>query len=98
MVQPYVNKTRGGFLHVAGYPDSFVTSADPSSLGMFHGVPRLLMGMLAVLDTFLTYRIAEGRFGRRAAVIAAGPGQAIMAKHGPHRGRLRGRAAGAPRV
>jgi len=29
------------------------------------------MGMLAVLDTFLIYRIAEGRFGRRAAVIAA---------------------------
>jgi len=61
----------GGFLHVTGYPDSFVTSADPSSLGMFHGVPRVLMGMLAVLDTFLVYKIAERRFGRRAAVIAS---------------------------
>jgi len=60
-----------GFLHVAGYPGLLATSADPSSLGMLYGIPRVLMGMLAVLDTFLIYKIAEKRFGRRAAPVAA---------------------------
>jgi len=69
---PFLGQTvLAGFLHVTGHPDSFVTSADPSSLGMFHGIPRVLMGLIAVLDTFLVYRIAERRFGRRAALIAA---------------------------
>jgi len=60
-----------GFMHVIGYPDLFLTSTDPSAVGMFHAIPRVLMGLLAVLDTFLVYKIAERRFGRRAAVIAA---------------------------
>jgi len=69
---PFLGQTvLAGFLHVAGYPGSFVTSADPSSLGMLYGIPRVLMGTLAVLDTFLIYKIAEKRFGRRTALIAS---------------------------
>ncbi len=60
-----------GFMHVTGYPDSFVTSEDASSIGMLYGAPRILMGLLAVLDTFLIYKIVERGFGRRAAPIAA---------------------------
>jgi len=57
-----------GFLHAVAYPDSLITSVDPSSLGMLYGIPRVLMGLLAVLDTFLVYKIAKKRFGRRAVV------------------------------
>ena len=60
-----------GFMYVTGYPDSFVTSEEASSLDMLYGAPRILMGLLAVLDTFLVYKIAERGFGRRAAPIAA---------------------------
>ena len=59
-----------GFMHVTGYPDS-VTSGDASSLAMFYEAPRILMGLLAILDTFLIYKIAERGFGRRVAPIAA---------------------------
>ncbi len=61
----------GGFMHATGYPDSFVTSDDASSIGMLYGAPRILMGLLAVLDTFLIYKIAERGFGRRTAPVAA---------------------------
>ncbi len=60
-----------GFLYATGYPDSFVTPDDVSSLDMLYGGPRILMGLLAVLDTFLIYKIAERGFGRRAAPVAA---------------------------
>jgi len=60
-----------GFLYATGYPDSVVTPGDPSSFEMMYGHPRILMGMLAVLDTFLIYKITEKRFGRRAAAIAS---------------------------
>ena len=59
-----------GFMHVTGYPDS-ATSKDAFSLGMFYEAPRILMGLLAILDTFLIYKIAERGFGRRVAPIAA---------------------------
>ena len=60
-----------GFMYATGYPDSFVTLEDVSSLDMLYGGPRILMGLLAILDTFLIYKIAERGFGRRAAPIAA---------------------------
>ncbi len=55
-----------GFLKLAGFPESVRESLEISYL-----VPRVLMGLFAVLDTFLIYKIAENRFGRRAAVLAA---------------------------
>lgn len=55
-----------GFLKVAGFPQTVEQSLEMSYL-----VPRLLMGFLAVLDTFLIYKIAEKRFGRHAAVLAS---------------------------
>ena len=60
-----------GFLHATGYPDFLVTPEEASSLGMLYGAPRILMGLLAVLDTFLIYKIVERGFGRRIAPIAA---------------------------
>ena len=55
-----------GFLKAAGFPETAAESAEAPYLA-----PRVLMGLLAVLDTFLVYRIAGARLGRRAAIIAA---------------------------
>ncbi|RNJ74984.1 MAG: glycosyltransferase [Nitrosopumilus sp. D6] len=55
-----------GFLKIAGFPDTVEQNLEMSYL-----VPRILMGIFAVLDTFLVYKIAEKKFGRRTAVIAS---------------------------
>lgn len=55
-----------GFLKVVGFPQTVEQSLEMSYL-----VPRVLMGLLAVLDTFLIYKITEKRFGRHVAVLAA---------------------------
>ena len=55
-----------GFLKVAGFPQT----AEPL-LELSYAVPRVLMGLLAVLDTFLIYKIAEKRFSRRVAILAS---------------------------
>ena len=55
-----------GFLKVAGFPQTVEQSLEMSYL-----VPRVLMGLLAVLDTFLIYKIAEKRFGKRVAILAS---------------------------
>ncbi len=62
-----------GFLEATGYRELIDTlpSADPSSLTAIYSVPRILMGMLAVLDTFLIYKIAERRFGWRTGMVAS---------------------------
>jgi Dolichyl-phosphate-mannose-protein mannosyltransferase len=65
-----------GIFKVIGYPNSFVnTSAKTDdtlhSIEMLYLVPRVLMGLLAVVDTFLVYKIAERRYNRNVAVIAS---------------------------
>lgn len=55
-----------GFLKAAGFPESAAASPDAPYLA-----PRILMGLLAVLDTYLVHRIVGARFGRRAAILAA---------------------------
>ena len=55
------------------YPDSLNPRLhDIYSIEILHLVPRLLMGILAVVDTFLIYKIAERRYNNRnIAFIAA---------------------------
>ena len=60
-----------GVLWITGYPASAPASTDPASLESHYMVPRVFMGVLAVLDTFLVYRISEKRFGQRTAFLAA---------------------------
>jgi 4-amino-4-deoxy-L-arabinose transferase-like glycosyltransferase len=38
---------------------------------MLYLVPRVIMGLLAIVDTFLVYKIAERRYSRNVAVIAS---------------------------
>jgi hypothetical protein len=62
----------GSIFSLIGYPDS----ADPTpgnahSIEMVWLFPRVIMGILAVVDTFLIYKIAEWRYNRNVAFIAA---------------------------
>jgi len=54
-----------------GYPDSINPSIEPSSIKEIYLIPRILMGILAVLDTFLLFKITERRYGTTTAVIAS---------------------------
>ena len=59
-------------LFIFGYPS--ITNPDLSNKDSFRSlylVPRLIMGILAVIDTYLVYKIGEVRYGRKIAVIAA---------------------------
>ena len=59
-----------GFMAAAGYPD-VGGGADPGQLEKFYAVPRTFMGLLAVAGAFLVYRIADERYGPRAALLAS---------------------------
>jgi hypothetical protein len=61
-------------LNLIGYPHtpgSSLSLDDGKSIEMLYLVPRLLMGLLAISDTFLVYKIAERRYGIRVALIAS---------------------------
>jgi hypothetical protein len=60
-----------GALGLVGYPEVLNPDSDLSSIQELHLVPRILMGLLAVLDTFLLFKIAERRYGTAIAVIAS---------------------------
>ncbi len=55
-----------GFLSIVGFPDTVKESLELSYLA-----PRILMGLLAVFDTFLIYKITEKRFNKKAAILAS---------------------------
>jgi dolichyl-phosphate-mannose-protein mannosyltransferase len=58
-------------LSLINYPDSLSPSINLHSIEMLYLVPRLLMGILAVIDTFLVYKIAETRYNRNIAFFSA---------------------------
>jgi len=60
-----------GFLGATGYPDSLDPFTTPQSIEALYLIPRILMGILAVVDTFLIYKISEKRYGRRVALISS---------------------------
>jgi glucose/arabinose dehydrogenase len=60
-----------GVLGAFGYPDSLNPSSDIQSIQMLYFFPRILMGILAIVDTFLIYKIAQTRYGTKVALIAS---------------------------
>jgi hypothetical protein len=77
-----------GALGIVGYPDSLLNPSDDTGRGgsssgdgsdnvlhsveMLYLAPRVLMGLLAIADTFLIYKITEHRYhNRNVALIAA---------------------------
>ena len=62
----------GSIFNVINYPDSAnPTPGDENSIEMVWLFPRVVIGILAVVDTFLIYKIAERRYNRNVAFIAA---------------------------
>ena len=62
----------GSIFNLIGYPDSGnPTPGDSNSIERIWLFPRLAMGILAVIDTFFIYKIAERRYNRNVAFIAA---------------------------
>ncbi|MEP0824150.1 MAG: phospholipid carrier-dependent glycosyltransferase [Nitrososphaera sp.] len=60
-----------GALAVIGYPDSLNPTKDVQSIESLYLAPRVLMGLLAIIDTFLIYKISEKRYDSKVALIAA---------------------------
>ena len=60
-----------GALSLTGYPDSLHPTADTNSVQMLYLVPRVLMGILAIFDTFLIYKISERRYSKNIALLAS---------------------------
>jgi Dolichyl-phosphate-mannose-protein mannosyltransferase len=64
----------GSILWITGYPNSLHPSADGNivhSVEMLWLVPRILIGIIGVIDTFLVYKISERRYNTKVAFIAA---------------------------
>jgi hypothetical protein len=61
----------GSMLMVIGYPQSLSPSPDLDSIGSLYEVPRTLMGILAIIDTFLIYKISERLYNRNVALFAS---------------------------
>ena len=70
--QPYFGQLFiAGILGLTGYPSSLNPGADVHSIEMLHLVPRILMGLLAIVDTFILFKIVERRYSITLALIAA---------------------------
>jgi Dolichyl-phosphate-mannose-protein mannosyltransferase len=65
-------------LGAIGYPNSLHPSTDVHSIEMLFLVPRMLMGILAVVDTFLVYKICEYRYNNRTVAFIASILFAVM--------------------
>jgi len=64
-----------GVFRIIGYPHLLITSSGGENLEriieMLYFVPRVLMGILAVVDTFLIYKISEFYYNRKVALISS---------------------------
>jgi hypothetical protein len=54
-----------------GYPHILNLEPSEQSISSIYAVPRLIMGLLAVLDTFIIYKIAQRRYDRTIALVAS---------------------------
>lgn len=61
----------GTVLGLVGFPNAVHPSASPDSIAALYLVPRILMGLLAIADTFLVYKIAQNRYGDKAGLVSA---------------------------
>jgi hypothetical protein len=60
-----------GMLTIVGYPQSLHPSSDLHSIESLYLVPRALMGILGVIDTFLIYKISERIYNRNVALFGS---------------------------
>ena len=67
-----------GMFKIIGYPSSLNPSSSIGSIEMLYVVPRVIMGLLAVLDTFLIYKIVERRYNTKTGAFIASTLFAVM--------------------
>jgi 4-amino-4-deoxy-L-arabinose transferase-like glycosyltransferase len=67
-----------GIFKIIGYPSSLNPSSSIQSIEMLYVIPRALMGLLAVLDTFLIYKIVERRYNTKTGAFIASTLFAVM--------------------
>jgi hypothetical protein len=63
-----------GILWVTGYPDSIHASVEGDvlmSVEVLWLVPKVIIGILGILDTFLIYKISERRYNAKVGFIAS---------------------------
>ncbi|HJR84312.1 MAG TPA: glycosyltransferase family 39 protein [Nitrososphaeraceae archaeon] len=60
-----------GALSLINYPGSLDPSATIHSIELLHLVPRVLMGVLSIFDTFLVYKIGTMRYNRKVGFISS---------------------------
>jgi len=61
----------GGIFGAINYPDILNPKPDLESVNNLYMVPRIIMGLFGVFDTFLIYKITELRYGRKVALMAS---------------------------
>ncbi len=61
----------GGLLYITGFPNSLNPTHTQESIQLLYLVPRIFMGLLSVLDTFLIYKIVQKKYNQNIALIAA---------------------------
>jgi hypothetical protein len=60
-----------GIFKIIGYPQSLNTTPEEASIETLASVPRIIMGVLAVLDTLLVFKISERRYNSKVALFAS---------------------------
>jgi Dolichyl-phosphate-mannose-protein mannosyltransferase len=62
-----------GIFWLVGYPGSLTNSEDidTNTIGNLFLVPRIIIGIFAVIDTFLIFKIAERRYNKEIGFIAS---------------------------
>jgi 4-amino-4-deoxy-L-arabinose transferase-like glycosyltransferase len=62
----------GTLFKIIGYPDAFIAAdGNIETVNLLYMVPRIIMGLLAVLDTFIVFKIIDIYYGRKVAFIGS---------------------------
>jgi hypothetical protein len=60
-----------GIFKIISFPQNFITNSNSESIEKLFDIPRLIMGVLAVIDTFIIYKIGERRFNPTVALFSS---------------------------
>lgn len=60
-----------GIFKIIGFPNSFNFTPEISSIELMISIPRIIMGILSVIDTYIIFRIAERKFNTDIGLFSA---------------------------
>jgi 4-amino-4-deoxy-L-arabinose transferase-like glycosyltransferase len=60
-----------GIFKIFGYPQNMNTNPDVTSIEGLASVPRIITGIIAIIDTLLVYIISERRYNSKVALFAS---------------------------